>query len=89
MRNVSIVTLSFYKKGVRPPVPTEDEEAAVRAVEAAECCSEVIGNMSDDGGEDPDMEDTGVRNEPPPPVKLPRHRYPDDDDISRGLMTLT
>ena len=70
-------TLSFYKKGVRAPVPTEEEEeGAVRAVEAAECCKEVIGNISDDVGEDPDIEDTGVRNEPPPPVKLP-------DDISR------
>lgn len=89
MRNVSIVTLSFYKKGVRPPVPAEEDEAAVRAVETAECCSEVIGNMSEDVGEDPDMEDTGVRNEPPPPVKLPRDKYPDDDNMSRGLMSLT
>ena len=53
------------------PVP-EEEEGAVRAVEAAECCKEVIGNMSDDVGEDPDIEDTGVRNELPPPLKLPK-----------------
>ena len=61
---------------MRAPVPAEEEEGAVRAVETAECCKEVIGNISDDVGEDPDIEDTGVKNEPPPPVKLP-------DDISR------
>ena len=71
-----MISHSFYKKGVRAPVPAEEEEGAVRAVEAAECCKEVIGNISDDVGEDPDIEDTGVKNEPPPPVKLP-------DDISR------
>ena len=65
--------LSHYKKGVRPPVPAPaEEEGAVREVETAECCKEVIGNISDEVEEEPDMDDTGARKELPPPVKLPK-----------------
>ena len=64
--------LSHYKKGVRPPVPAPtEEEGAVREVET-ECCKEVIGNISDEVEEEPDMDDTGARKELPPPFKLPK-----------------
>ena len=65
--------MSVYKKGVRPPAPAPvEEEGAVREVETAECCNEVIGNISDEVGEEPDIEDTGVRKELPPLVRLPK-----------------
>ena len=62
--------LSSYKKGARLPAagPAEGE---VRAEETAECCRDEIGNISEEVGDEEDMEDTGVRNGPLPLLKLP------------------
>ena len=55
-----------YKKGVNPAVVDEDVLEFT-----AECCSDVIGNISDDVGEDPANVAGGERYVPLLLLKLP------------------
>ena len=73
-----------YKKGVNPAVVDEDVLEFT-----AECCSDVIGNISDDVGEDPANVAGGERYVPLLLLKLPEISsckiYFDDQETRRKV----